>query len=122
MSRDPEEGTLLIPVTLHKYMYTGGDPVNLIDPTGCEELEQEVELDERSLTKSVEYAAEQMGTTTKLLRAAVEALKQANTFAGNPDVWIGIAPAIMGNVNLQLTEDQQFSYEFLDNLRLYLPE
>ena len=37
-SRDPEEGTPLIPATLHKYLYTGGDPVNRIDPRGRDAL------------------------------------------------------------------------------------
>jgi RHS repeat-associated protein len=122
MSRDPNEGTPVIPATLHKYLYTGGDPVNRIDPRGRADEEDEAALDLRSLTKSTEYAAQQLGYTTKILRAAVEALKQANTFAGNPDVWISVYGATIGNVYLQVIEDQKFSYEFLDNLFAYLPE
>ena len=34
MSRDPEDGTPTDPSTLHKYVYAGGDPINLSDPTG----------------------------------------------------------------------------------------
>jgi RHS repeat-associated protein len=34
MSRDPEDGILPDPMTLHKYDYAGGDPVNAWDPTG----------------------------------------------------------------------------------------
>src|SRR5258708_2695562 len=34
MSRDPEVGEPTDPRTLHKYLYVGGDPVNLFDPTG----------------------------------------------------------------------------------------
>ena len=34
LSRDPEEGVPTDPKTLHKYLYAGGDPVNLKDPTG----------------------------------------------------------------------------------------
>lgn len=34
MSRDPEEGITHRPNTLHKYLYAGGDPVNIVDPTG----------------------------------------------------------------------------------------
>jgi len=34
MSRDPEEGNVKDPATLHKYLYAGGDPVNAFDPTG----------------------------------------------------------------------------------------
>ncbi len=34
LSRDPEDGSTLAPKTLHKYIYAGGDPVDLGDPTG----------------------------------------------------------------------------------------
>ena len=34
MSRDPEDGKIKDPRTLHKYLYAGGDPVNRIDPRG----------------------------------------------------------------------------------------
>ena len=34
MSRDPNEGDITNPATLHAYLYAGGDPVNRIDPTG----------------------------------------------------------------------------------------
>jgi RHS repeat-associated protein len=34
MSRDPLDGYIDEPATLHKYLYAGGDPVNVIDPSG----------------------------------------------------------------------------------------
>jgi RHS repeat-associated protein len=34
LSRDPEDGYAKDPASLHKYLYAGGDPVNMIDPTG----------------------------------------------------------------------------------------
>ena len=34
LSRDPEAGKPTDPKTLHKYLYAGGDPVNVIDPSG----------------------------------------------------------------------------------------
>jgi RHS repeat-associated protein len=34
MSRDPEDGMPLSPKTLHKYLYAGGDPVNVADASG----------------------------------------------------------------------------------------
>jgi RHS repeat-associated protein len=34
MSRDPEDGKLTDPKSLHKYLYADGDPVNVIDPRG----------------------------------------------------------------------------------------
>jgi RHS repeat-associated protein len=48
MSRDPEDGNIAIPATLHKYLYTGGDPVNWIDPRGREEF-----VENGSITKLV---------------------------------------------------------------------
>jgi len=34
LSRDPEDGIENDPVTLHKYLYSSGDPVNRVDPSG----------------------------------------------------------------------------------------
>jgi RHS repeat-associated protein len=34
LSRDPLGGKAVVPRTLHKYLYAGGDPVNQIDPSG----------------------------------------------------------------------------------------
>jgi RHS repeat-associated protein len=34
IERDPLDGYISIPVTLHKYLYAGGDPVDEVDPTG----------------------------------------------------------------------------------------
>jgi RHS repeat-associated protein len=42
MSRDPEDGKIAVPATLHKYLYASGDPVNRIDPSGRDDL---VEVD-----------------------------------------------------------------------------
>jgi RHS repeat-associated protein len=39
LSRDPLEGSANDPASLHKYLYVGGDPVNLKDPTGRGVLE-----------------------------------------------------------------------------------
>jgi RHS repeat-associated protein len=41
MSRDPEDGKLTDPKSLHKYLYANGDPVNRIDPLGREGYEEE---------------------------------------------------------------------------------
>ena len=76
----------------------------------------------KNLTHDVSYAAKQLRflreeytITTKILRAAIEAAKQANAFEGNPDVWIDIS-----NGNLYLEEEGE-GYEFLDNVDYYLP-
>jgi hypothetical protein len=34
MSRDPDDGDLTDPATLHRYLYASGDPVNRLDPAG----------------------------------------------------------------------------------------
>ena len=34
MSRDPQDGAVMTPATLHKYLYANGDPIDLADPTG----------------------------------------------------------------------------------------
>ena len=41
---DPELGKILSPGTLHKYLYAGSDPVNRIDPSGRDELDEYGEL------------------------------------------------------------------------------
>ena len=38
MSRDPYHGVTINPASLHKYLYTGGDPVNFVDPRGRADL------------------------------------------------------------------------------------
>lgn len=118
--RDSNEGTPRIPATLHKYLYTGGDPVNRIDPRGRADEEEEVVLNLRSPTKSEAYAAEQLGFEKKIIGDAIHALKRAvrGSLEGNPDVWIDITN---GNVYLQILQDEQIEYELLDNLFEYLP-
>jgi hypothetical protein len=38
MSKDPDNGKLNNPASLHRYLYAGGDPVSALDPTGRAEL------------------------------------------------------------------------------------
>ncbi len=38
MSRDPYDGNTIIPISLHKYLYGSGNPVNHVDPRGREDL------------------------------------------------------------------------------------
>jgi RHS repeat-associated protein len=44
MSRDPEDGQLNDPKTLHKYLYAGGDPINTFDPSGRDGVEYRLTL------------------------------------------------------------------------------
>jgi hypothetical protein len=57
LSRDPEDGKQIDPVSLHKYLYAGGDPVNMIDPRGREEEEEEVTLLQRVVRAAPAIAA-----------------------------------------------------------------
>ena len=40
MSRDPEDGQVGVPASLHKYLYADGDPVDGVDPTGRDDFEE----------------------------------------------------------------------------------
>ena len=50
MSRDPEDGKAKDPKSLHKYLYAGGDPVNLMDPRGRGIIGYALELGEDAET------------------------------------------------------------------------
>jgi RHS repeat-associated protein len=115
MSRDPKNGYINYPASLHKYVYANGDPINGKDPRG---LEDEVEvggIDKKALTQSTRFAAQTLKLPEDALRAAIECLKQANggSFAGNPDIWIDV---ITGDVYLEEEE----GYDLLDNLLYYV--
>ena len=45
MSRDPNTGNQLNPMSLHKYLYAGGDPINFVDPAGRDSLLETGSLD-----------------------------------------------------------------------------
>jgi RHS repeat-associated protein len=64
LTRAPDAGTIVIPHTLHRYLYVGSDPVNWIDPTGHPTGEREalISLDEGVVVlgrqpQTVEYIA-----------------------------------------------------------------
>jgi len=86
---------------------------NRIDPRGRADEEEDEAVTANDLTKSARFVAETQKLTVDAVKAAIEALKQANTFAGNPDVWIN--PVTM-DVYLETAE----GFEYLDNLSFYL--
>ncbi|MGA9672319.1 MAG: RHS repeat-associated core domain-containing protein, partial [Terracidiphilus sp.] len=49
LSRDPEGGKAKDPVSLHKYLYANGDPVNGWDPTGRQDAPEFALLEEETL-------------------------------------------------------------------------
>jgi RHS repeat-associated protein len=55
LTRDPQEGRIKVPGSLHKYLYSVGDPINLFDPTGRAPLSEQGLL--MQIVKPVAYAA-----------------------------------------------------------------
>ena len=60
LSRDPLGESITNPATLHKYLYAGGDPVNRVDPSGREDLEEEPSLLSR-IAGSAQRAIQKVG-------------------------------------------------------------
>ena len=58
MSRDPEDGYIGVPATLHKYLYAGSNPVNMIDPRGRAAAEEEAGADAVSIELTENTAEE----------------------------------------------------------------
>jgi RHS repeat-associated protein len=112
LSRDPEEGHISIPVTLHKYLYASGNPVNRLDRSGKADEEEEAGLDLRSLTKSVNYAAGQLNIERQLFGEIIHAIKFAAKVGGATTLYFSIPS---GDVYL-LIEDE---YELIDNVFAY---
>jgi hypothetical protein len=122
LSRDPKEHSSyefgrkpLNPARLHKYLYTGGDPVNRIDPMGLEVLGEYGAITKKDLTQSARFVAQTQKLVLDAVKAAIEALKQANggSFAGNPDIWIN-------PVTMDVYLEEADAFEYLDNLEYYL--
>jgi RHS repeat-associated protein len=64
MSRDPEDGDITVPASLHKYLYANGDPVNGIDPMGRED-EEEVAPTDKKVALRVFIVAGACGTAAR---------------------------------------------------------
>jgi len=75
MSRDPQDGDLTDPKTLHKYLYAGGDPVNAKDPTGRADL-VEVAINVGQAAKDA------LAATVAIAAAACELKIAASTLQG----------------------------------------
>jgi RHS repeat-associated protein len=56
MSRDPYDGNTILPISLHKYLYASGNPVNRIDPRGLEDSVETPTLTKRSIKAAVPFA------------------------------------------------------------------
>lgn len=99
MSRDPNEGFRWLPTTLHKYLYAGGDPVNLTDPSGKDEVEFALRTEEAvPMARVVDI----YGCFAGVAFAAVS----LDLAKGDPD-WrtgVGAAGATFGCVSLYFPE------------------
>jgi len=77
VTRDPHEGSVFDPATLHKYLYAANDPVNKIDPSGLMslvEFETEAEVEEEVIIPTEAAKAKQAIDVYKLLRWMIAAL------------------------------------------------
>jgi RHS repeat-associated protein len=62
LTRDPQAGRIGKPATSHKYLYAAADPVNRRDPSGRDDLAEEAELSNVSVTFTEHVAAHLVGT------------------------------------------------------------
>jgi RHS repeat-associated protein len=80
LSKDPENGQITDPKSLHKYLYAGGDPVNTRDPTGRDDLEEvgNIDLDiSEGATKGEEEAAKEVSCVLDTAGSLLEAVSPA---------------------------------------------
>ena len=66
MSRDPKDGRSWDPISLHKYLYAEGNPINLVDPSGRESILEVGSLDELMGTTPVPALVETVGNFVQL--------------------------------------------------------
>ncbi|WP_263352281.1 RHS repeat-associated core domain-containing protein [Acidicapsa acidisoli] len=95
LSRDPEDGALWLPITLHKYLYAGGNPTNWSDPRGRDIIEDTLIISRKSLS-TVEYV-NTIGCFANIVFAATTVLL-AEEFDGYTAA--GIAAGIYGCVTI----------------------
>jgi RHS repeat-associated protein len=80
MSRDPEEGFLSAPITLHKYLYGAANPIYWRDPSGRDIVEDALIISKRSIG-GVQYA-NTIGCFANILLVAAADKLNAWTQAG----------------------------------------
>jgi RHS repeat-associated protein len=83
MSRDPSNGYSRDPKSLHKYLYAGGDPANLIDPTGRNFVEDALTVGEIILKYAIPRAIGAMvaGVSADIATAASAGVEAALAIA-----------------------------------------
>jgi RHS repeat-associated protein len=91
MSRDPGDGKRVDPKTLHKYLYAGGDPINVWDPTG-RDLE-DYELEEGWIEISESIAVKAAGITICGLYADIALDLLGAEGEGREILWVPLGAA-----------------------------
>ena len=61
MSRDPEDGYARDPASLHKYLYAGGDPVNMLDPSGRADLFENALIEKSFILETIPAVVSMVG-------------------------------------------------------------
>jgi RHS repeat-associated protein len=85
LTMDPEFGDTSNPTSLHRYLYASGDPVNRIDPTGRQDLEEYVTLLE-AVQAEADFIKKIAKCEFELLKDVNNALTDAfNGLAVSPD-------------------------------------
>jgi RHS repeat-associated protein len=100
VSRDPEEGKINIPASLHKYLYADGDPVNGRDPWGREDMFETGARLAKDAAKAALVQAVWGSTVLKLLSDAVKVLENpslGNSLGAAADVTAFITAAIIAS-------------------------
>lgn len=77
VSRDPEDGVITDPATLHKYLYASGDPINRKDPSGRDDLIETGEIDEELSTAENKELEEVGQRVNCVLQTAADTLQFA---------------------------------------------
>ena len=98
MSRDPLEGRIKNPASLHKYLYAGDDPVNRIDPMGREDLFETGARLAKDAAKAYLVQAVYGFTVIKLLADAVKVMKNpsmGNVLGATADAGLFVTGAII---------------------------
>ncbi len=72
LTRDPANGQMTDPKSLHKYLYAGGDPINMIDPTGRQDMIETTQLDNISVSFTDHGAAHLVNEGVAESQAEVE--------------------------------------------------
>jgi RHS repeat-associated protein len=96
LSRDPEDGKIKIPATLHKYLYANGDPVNRIDPRGREADEEAVLTYTEIGVRTVPEIKELAGAIACVFAVELYVLDLAREQVDSIDKWGGGAGVIGG--------------------------